>query len=126
MIGLRTLALLFLPFAASAEPAFAAEELMRTFATCAGRLSAQMEHEWLLSAPSADQTEAQRDGMVALLDTFATDETARIAMRFRVEAKHAQSVLLNQATFARDQRAASRAARRAEAQISACRALLIS
>ena len=67
---------------------------------CAGRLSAHLEHQWLMQNPAADRTEAARDAMVALLEAVGdVDDAATLALR--IEAKHAHAALLQRATFGR-------------------------
>ena len=125
MDGLRTI-IAFLLLSTTPTPAPAGENLLRTFATCAGRFSAQMEHEWLLSDPAADRTGIERRNMIALLQTIAAPAALPTALNIRVEAKHAHAVLLTRASFGSDRRDAAWAAHRAEANIAACRALLLS
>jgi len=125
MIGLRTIVATILISLSTAGPGQAEAGLLGTFAACAGRLSAQMEHEWLLGLPSSDRTQSERDGMVGLLETVATAQTAPAALNIRIEAKHAQAELLTRATFGRDDRLAKWAALRAETAMAECRSLLL-
>lgn len=109
-----------------ALPALAEDDPLRTFAACAGRLSAQMEHQWLVSDPASDRTETQRDAMIALLDAIMPPEAARRVLAWRIDAKHAQAVLLTRATFNDDPADAAWAARRADMEVAACTGLLLS
>ncbi|PZQ96878.1 MAG: hypothetical protein DI533_15040 [Cereibacter sphaeroides] len=128
MCGLRkifaasvlTLAMQFQAFPLSAQTPDA-----RTFAFCAGRLSALMEHQWLFSDPLADQTMAQRDAMLALTEAIAAPADQAKLVLWRVEAKTAQAELLNIASFGTNKTTAARAAQRSEELVSACSALLL-
>jgi hypothetical protein len=80
------------------------------FATCTGRLSALMEHQWLMQDRGADRTEAMRDAMAGLLGAVVTPDTEVRAMSLRIEAKVAEAALLGTASFgAPDQAAWARA-----------------
>ena len=100
-----------------------AEPLAQRFAACTGRLSAQMEHQWLMSRPS-ETIEARRKAMISLLEAVQRPSEGRQVLAYRIEAKHAQAVLLSRATFNDDPADAHWAATRAEAEIAACAALL--
>ena len=71
-----TLALLVAPIGgpAHAMPG-EMQEMVRLFASCAGRYSATMEHEWLMGRDGR-VAEAQRRGFVALLDAVLPDARA--------------------------------------------------
>ncbi|MGI3165942.1 hypothetical protein [Pseudooceanicola sp. 200-1SW] len=84
-------------------------------AECAGRLSALMEHQWLLSSAAAPATEARRARMLARLAAIPAAASPRALLAGRIEAKAAQAALLGRASFARteaERRAASRLAAR--------------
>jgi hypothetical protein len=110
----------------SALPASAGDDPLRTFASCAGRLSAQVEHQWLMSDPASERTEAQRAAMISLLEAIMPSDAARQVLAWRIDAKQAQAVLLTRATFNDDAGDAAWAARRAEMQVAACTGLLLS
>jgi len=112
--------------AAIAMTAEADDALRHVFASCAGRLSAQMEHQWLLYADEADRTEDARASMLELLGSVTTEGNAIETLHWRIQAKHAQAVLLTRATFNDDQSDADWAARRAAMEIAACTGLLLS
>ncbi|MEC7761818.1 MAG: hypothetical protein VX874_07935 [Pseudomonadota bacterium] len=116
------LATLLIPSALTAGTA----DLVRQFATCSGRLSAQMEFQWLLGDDAADQTRRERAAMIALLDAVTHPDERRSALATRIQAKHAQNVLLTRATFNADEDDAAWAAARAEVEIGSCRALILS
>ncbi len=122
MGGMRTLfagcASVFLAFPCCAQP------LEKLFATCAGRLSALTEFQWLMDGPSSEQTARERDAMAALAEATAPGAASVQLMDWRLQAKVAQAALLHQAAFGRDPQ--GRAARRAERLVADCRALLLS
>ena len=103
------------------------------FATCAGRLSAEIEHLWLLPGPDAQahagqiaKRQAQRDAMVQLMQALAPAAKPQSGMAARLNAKFAHKALLTRATFnpnTRDARLARTAAHRA---VAGCTALLLS
>ncbi len=126
MSALRTLAVAAGLVLSFPVPSPAGDDVLRLLASCAGRLSAQLEHQWLLRDPDADRTEHARETMVGLLDAVTDPETARQALHLRIMAKQAQSRLLMRATFNGDQKDAAWARRRAEDQITACAGLLLS
>ncbi len=98
---------------------------LRLFASCAGRLSALMEHQWLLSDAEADVTAAQRDAMLSLVSTMVGPEDEALALTWRVAAKAVQADLLSQARFGQDGARAARAARQSDDLIGMCRSLLL-
>lgn len=126
MGGLKTLFAALSLAAATAGPLRAGQDMHWTFADCAGRLSALMEHQWLMGDPRADQTKAQRAAMIGLMEATMPPHEGREVLARRIEAKQAQAVLLTRATFNRDSADADWALRRAEMQISACVGLLLS
>lgn len=102
----------------------AQSDLTQKFATCAGRLSAQMEFQWLLGH-DADATQAEREAMLDLLRAVMPPDGASETLARRIEAKQAQKVLLTRAYFNDDDRDAAWARDRAEVEIGGCRALLL-
>ena len=108
-----------------ALPVTAGDDLLRTFASCAGRLSAQMEHQWLMSDPASDRTEVQRSAMLALVAAVMPPDAGHDVLAWRIDAKQAQAVILTRATFNDDPDDAAWAAQRAEAQIASCKGLLL-
>lgn len=111
--------------ALSGEIAAAEQEIVQTFATCTGRLSAQMEHEWLMNDPASDQTEARRAAMVSLLDAVMPEDQGSQVLNWRINAKVAHATLLTRATFNEDKADALWATNRVEAHLSACTGLLL-
>lgn len=105
---------------------FAHDNPLQTFAACAGRLSAVMEHQWLMQDPTSEATEAQRATMLTLVDAIMTPDQGRDVLSWRVDAKQAHAVLLKRATFNPDRTDAAWALRRADAELAACTGLLLS
>lgn len=134
MGSLRTIlaaAITVLFAAPMSPPAFAQGEsavvrnLPKEFAYCAGRLSALMEHQWLLSDPAADRTHAQRAAMISLLESVTPTGQARHLLYLRISAKVAQAELLTIATFDKDPERKSLALMHAETEIGACLNMLL-
>lgn len=99
-------------------------EIVRTFAQCTGRYSAQMEFSWLMGVEPT-QVEQERDAMIALLEAVTPREIARKALHARIEAKQAQAQLLTRSAFGNSHEDAKWALTRAELEISTCRALML-
>ena len=102
------------------------DPMTRTFAYCAGRLSAQMEFQWLMSDPQSDRTAAQRAAMLSLLEAVVSEAGAREALSLRISAKQAHNALLTRATFGPQTEDAHYARLRAEAEIGNCLSLILS
>ena len=92
------------------------------FASCAGRLSAQMEHEWLLAKNEPSMTEHHREAMLDLLQATMRDGDGRQVLAWRIDAKAAHASLLTRATFKGD----SWAAQRAIQMVQACTSIMMS
>lgn len=86
---------LIVPAAARADPV---EPPLPRFAECAGRLVAQMEHEWLLSDPASAETEATLDAVAAVLELMAPGGTVE-TRAWRASARAAHRRLLSAASF---------------------------
>lgn len=102
----------------------APDDLVAQFATCTGRLSAQMEFQWLMSAASSDQTQAQRAAMIDLLDAVTPDDQRRAALHRRLEAKVAHYRLLTRAELSGTGKDAAWAAHQAQRNIRSCLKLM--
>lgn len=111
---------------ASQAQAIDPEEQLRTFATCAGRLSAVMEHQWLFDGPASEITKEQRAAVLDLVDAIMPPERGPEVLQWRISAKLAQSALLTRATFNEDARDAAWARQQAEQFARACTGLLLS
>jgi len=127
MVRMRSLLCLLLMLG---QPSLAqvntAEGQLRMFANCAGRLTAQLEHQWLLQSENADQIERQRTEIVMILQSMVTRDRGRDVLSWRTEARAAQRALLNRASFAADKSDASWAADKAESYLLECTGFLLS
>lgn len=104
---------------------FADNALVNSFANCAGRYSAEMEHAWLMSDPKAEDFEHRRKGFVSLLEATTTSENAEQVLSHRINSKHAHAALLYSASFDPDA-ARSEAARGAATRLlEQCNFLLL-
>ncbi|UYV38949.1 hypothetical protein N4R57_08020 [Rhodobacteraceae bacterium D3-12] len=101
------------------------DPLLHRFANCAGRLSALMEHQWLVDGPASETTRDERAAMLALLDAVMPPGHARHVLNWRIEAKAAHAALLTRATFGRDTAQAARAQSLATRHMAQCTALLL-
>ena len=122
MGSLRT----FLVCLALVQPALAGQGALPTdplthFATCTGRLSALVEHQWRTDGPASEATARQRDAMADLLAAVTPPDAAIPAMALRLEAKAAHAALLAQAHHRGDRAAQAQALR----LIEPCRAMLL-
>jgi hypothetical protein len=102
-----------------------ASERALAFAACAGRYSAEVEHDWLLRPSDSPAAEARRDAFLALLDAVSPDAVEdgvppHLFMATRIEEKAAQAALLRRASFHVDPLAADAALAAAERRIAAC------
>ena len=102
------------------------EDLHVIFATCAGQLSATMEHQWLLADPTSERTELHRAAMIGLLQATTPADQRSATLARRIEAKMAHAALLTRASFNTDQQDALWAQRQAEQTIASCTSLLLS
>lgn len=130
MSGMKTFSLfLVLAVFSSLPPArampLAPDNPVATFATCAGRLSAMMEHQWMFDGPASERTEAQRAAMIDLLEAVQPPDQGRDVLHLRLEAKMAQAALLTRATFNRDAEDARRALVLAQQNLAQCTGLLL-
>lgn len=127
MSGMKTFVCsLALAVSSSLPPAQAMpDDPATTFATCAGRLSAQMEHQWMFDGPGSERTGAQRAAMIGLLDAVIRPGEGRHILALRIDAKMAQAALLTRATFNDDMADAQRALRMAETRVGECTGLLL-
>ncbi|HEV8035877.1 hypothetical protein [Yoonia sp.] len=119
-----TTALLSAPLAI-AQP-IDADEQLRTFATCAGRLSAVMEHQWMFDGPASERTEDLRDAVLELVEAVMPAERGAEVLQWRISAKVAQAALLRRASFNNDTRDAAWARTQAGRLEQECTGLLLS
>lgn len=99
------------------------DDPLHFFATCAGRLSALMEHQWLVDGPASDVTKARRAALLDVVEALTPPDAATQVLVWRIEAKAAHATLLGQSRHG-DAATKARAARRAQALESACTAYL--
>lgn len=100
------------------------------FADCAGRLAALEEHQRMFDGPASEQTQNVIRVFEALLDAVMPDAIeygmpGRQVWSWRVNAKQAQSLLLNRSTFSQDDRAIERAKAASEHYIAECEKLVL-
>ena len=101
---MRTLAICLCVSLGTAPPAFGFEDdPLRTFAACAGRLSAVMEYQWMFDGAGSEKTQADRAAVLDLIAAVMEPGQGRNVLQWRLEAKRAQSVLLTRATFNDDE-----------------------
>ena len=122
---LRATALLCALAAAPAARAYSdlPDDPLHFFATCAGRLSALMEHQWLVDGPASEATKSRRAALLEVVEALTPPDAAPRVMAWRIEAKAAHATLLGQSRHG-SPAAMARAARRAQALESACTAYL--
>lgn len=101
------------------------DDLLRRVTDCVGRLSAQIEHHWLMSDQPTEQMQTQRAHLVDILDTLTTPDTATRVLAKRIDAKMAHASLLTQAAFSEDERRAGWAEKRAEQELAQCDTILL-
>jgi len=102
------------------------EQQLHTFATCAGRLSAVMEHQWLFDGPASEQTKLQRAAIIDLVEAVMPPDREPEVLQWRIAAKVAQLALLTRATFNPDARDAAWAQQQATRFARECTGLLLS
>ncbi|WP_299367811.1 hypothetical protein [uncultured Tateyamaria sp.] len=117
---LRVLACLCLPCMAQASG-----DVATIFAKCTGRLSAELEHAWLMNDTRADALMAQRAQFVAVLDAVMPQDNARSILNTRIEAKLAHSAMLTTATFGNNPKLAKMARAHASLRVRDCQSLLL-
>jgi len=99
---------------------------LQTFAACAGRLSAVMEHQWMFDGSASEVTEIRRAQVLDLLAAVMEPDQGRTVLHWRLAAKQAQSVLLTRATFNDDPSDAAWAQQQAIQYERACTSFLLS
>ncbi|MDJ0630966.1 MAG: hypothetical protein QNJ44_22095 [Rhodobacter sp.] len=129
MGGLKTLAvaLFLLPAAGTqAQTNLSADGQLRFFATCAGRLSALVEHQWMFDGPASDRTEAARTQLLDIIGAILPAGREVEVLNWRIDAKSAHARLLYRAVFNEDPDDAAWAHRLAARQTAVCRSFLLS
>ena len=117
---------LFLPISPAVALTATAANPTMDFAACTGRLSALMEHQWIVDPPASERTRRQRARMIDLLEATMHPADGRAVLNRRVEAKTAQALLLTRARNGSHPRDAAQAGRLSERALSACLSLLLS
>lgn len=112
-----------------AVPATTVERL-KVFAECAGRNSALEEQQRLFDGPASEKTAARVQEIESLIEALlplaqATGTTGRDVLNWRVDAKMAQAVLLQQATFSLNTERARTARQMAQAHLNTCANLFL-
>lgn len=102
------------------------DQQLRHFATCAGRLSALMEHQWLVDGPASEKTAQEVHALSALIQAIMVEGENNRALAWRIEAKVAQRALLMQVDFGTDKKRGDLARNRSDTLIGPCRAMLLS
>lgn len=118
------LALILLAPAGHAQT-LSAEAQLQTFATCVGRLTAELEHEWSTQGAYSDEAAFHRDITVQLVAAIVSDEQSRDVLYWRDAAKRAQYDLLSRAQYSQDQADAAWARHRAAMLEQECTSLLL-
>ncbi|MEL7026538.1 MAG: hypothetical protein AAGO57_04810 [Pseudomonadota bacterium] len=103
----------------------AEQNLMRDFATCTGRLSAEVEHSWLVATVQADRNAVMYANMASLLAAVTAPEDEIRARALRIDAKAAHSQLLLQSAFGWNAEQRQFAERRARELTMSCSALIL-
>ena len=116
------------PASRAAEPI---TEQARSVATCAGRLSAAIEHRWLMADAAENRDLTLRHDFDELIAAILPSVRSRgladpDILHLGLTAKIAQARLLQQADLNPDQTQARRARRIARRQLMACEALILS
>lgn len=102
------------------------ETQLRTFAACAGRLTAQLEHAWLFASEDSHKIERQRSQVVELLMAVAPSNRGRDILHWRIEARAAHRALLSRASFGASDDDATWAMTLAENYVADCTGFLLS
>lgn len=123
MSSLKSLLVLFFVLP---TPGRAAEDpLVSSFAACAGRFSAELEHAWLMNDARTDEIAHRRTQFIDLLEATVPDDRRRHALHLRISAKVAHAQLLTAVSFSRDADRSQWAVRRARAEIDYCTRFLL-
>ena len=130
MGGLKTyrwaLAVFFLWSGAAESLPQSERERARMFASCAGRMSALMEFQWMFDGPASERTRDVRAGFIALLQaSLGPDVSGREALNWRIEAKMAQARLLTLTKFGTDARQVRQAQRASHLYLAECEGMLL-
>ena len=125
MSGMKKLGLSVTVGTAVIATSAANADMLETFASCTGRLSAEVEHAWLMGAGEVDYLTHQRSEFIALLTAVTPPDQNRQALAIRIDAKMAHSEILTLATFSRDNAQMDWALKQAARHIRGCTELLL-
>lgn len=127
MRGMKTLTFVFALISALAGPVRAYDHSqLQTFATCAGRLSAVMEYQWMFDGDASERTKEQRTTVLELMSAIMDPQMGRQVLSWRLSGKQAQYVLLTRGTFNEDAEDATWAMSQASYFEKECTGLLLS
>ena len=99
------------------------EDPLRFFATCAGRMSALMEHQWIVDGPASEATRNRRAAVLDLVAALTPPGQEAQVMGWRIEAKAAHAALLAHTRHG-DAASIARATRRASQLQDQCTTFL--
>lgn len=129
MGGLKTygvlMCLIWALHAAPVRAGLSADDQLRSFAICAGRFSALLDHERLMENGAPDLVRSDRISMLELLDAVMPADRVREVLSWRINAKAAQAALLTRATFSNDAPDAAWAQQQSDRLVAECRAYLL-
>lgn len=111
------------PFASQAQQ-IGPDAQLHTFATCAGRLSAVVEYQWMADGAPSEEAQKYHDEVITLVAAIMSQDQSRNVLNWRRAAKQAQFGLLVRANT-QNREDAAWAARRAQALTHECAALLL-
>lgn len=100
-------------------------DIVRLFATCAGRLSATEEHQRMFDGPASERTAVLLRHMQAMTDAVRSRDQGREVLSWHLHAKQAHARLLSRATFSRDPRVARQAKRLARTHLGQCTGMFL-
>ena len=115
--------LAFVPMASQAQQ-ISQDTQLHTFATCAGRLSALVEYEWMAEGAPSEEAQKYHDAAIALVAAVISEDQSRNVLNWRTSAKQAQFNLLLR-TQAQNREDAAWAAQRAQLLTRECTELLL-
>ncbi|MEM1232826.1 MAG: hypothetical protein AAGH70_01740 [Pseudomonadota bacterium] len=124
MGAFRTFFMVFLVSLGLPGSAQATGTIDTVFAGCVGRMSAEMEHAWLMGEDSENAAE-HRAVFLSLLEATMIQERARDLLAHRIAAKMSQASLLTVASLSGDENRAQRAEELSRAQVASCTRLLL-
>lgn len=125
MSRIRTILGAYALWLALGPPVLAAEPLYRTFAICAGRFSAEIEHAWLMGRDAVDAVTEHRSQFISLMEATMPMGAGHDALHARIDAKLAHAQILTQATFGQTDELKEWARRRAGVGLVTCTNLLL-